>query len=78
MTAARAFARTKPIVAYKAGRFPESAARPRRTPGARLQTRSTRPHRAAGIGRVFAIGTFSNCAELVAVTAGPPARASPS
>ena len=25
MTAARAFARTKPIVAYKAGRFPESA-----------------------------------------------------
>jgi acetyltransferase len=26
MTAARAFARTKPIVAYKAGRFPESAA----------------------------------------------------
>ena len=26
MTAARAFARTKPIIAYKAGRFPESAA----------------------------------------------------
>jgi acetyltransferase len=25
MTAARAFARTKPIIAYKAGRFPESA-----------------------------------------------------
>ena len=44
MTAARAFARTKPIVAYKAGRFPESAAG-RRLPHGRPGRRGRRLRR---------------------------------
>jgi hypothetical protein len=68
MTATRAFARSKPIVAYKAGRFAESARAAASHTGALAgeddvyQAAFDR----AGIARVYDIGAIFDCAELVA------------
>jgi acetyltransferase len=68
MAAARTFARTKPILAYKAGRFPESAAAAASHTGALAG--EDRIYDAAfermGIERVFEIGEIFDCAELLA------------
>jgi acetyltransferase len=67
MTAARAFARTKPIIAYKAGRFPESAQVAASHTGAMASEDSV--YDAAflrtGVARVFDIGDIFDCAELI-------------
>jgi acetyltransferase len=67
MTAARAFARTKPIVAYKAGRFPESAAVAASHTGALAgeDTVYDAAFQRMGIVRVFDIGQIFDCAELI-------------
>lgn len=67
MTAARAFARTKPIVAYKAGRFPESAQAAASHTGALASADATyeAAFARAGIVRVGEIGDIFNLAELV-------------
>lgn len=67
MTAARAFARTKPIVAYKAGRFPESAAVAASHTGALAGEDAVydAAFRRAGVARVFDIGEIFDVAELV-------------
>lgn len=67
MTAARAFARTKPIVAYKAGRFPESAEVAASHTGAMAAEDAVydAAFQRAGIVRVFDIGDIFNYAELV-------------
>ncbi len=67
MTAARAFARTKPIVAYKAGRFPESARAAASHTGAMAAEDAVYDaafHR-IGISRIFDIGDIFDCAELI-------------
>ncbi len=73
MTAARAFARTKPIVAYKAGRFPESARAAASHTGALASEDAIyeAAFERAGIARVFEIGDLFNCAELVGRHRGP-------
>jgi acetyltransferase len=67
MAAARAFARTKPIVAYKAGRFPESARVAASHTGAMAS--EDRVYGAAfrriGVARVFDIGEIFDVAELI-------------
>jgi acetyltransferase len=67
MTAARAFARTKPIVAYKAGRFPESALAAASHTGALASEDAVfeAAFERAGIARVFEIGDIFNVAELI-------------
>ncbi len=68
MTAARAFARKKPIIVYKAGRFPESAAAAASHTGA-LASEDTiydAVFQRAGIARVFDIGDIFNFTELMA------------
>ncbi len=67
MTAARAFARTKPIVAYKAGRFPESAAVAASHTGALAGEDAVydAAFQRMGLARVFDIGQIFDCAELV-------------
>ena len=67
MTAARAFARTKPIVAYKAGRFAESAKAAASHTGALAGEDAVydAAFERAGIARVFEIGDIFDCAELV-------------
>jgi acetyltransferase len=67
MTAARAFARTKPIVAYKAGRFPESAAAAASHTGALAGEDAVydAAFQRMGLARVFDIGRIFDCAELV-------------
>jgi len=67
MTAARAFARTKPIVAYKAGRFPESAAVASSHTGAMASEDAVydAAFQRIGIARVFDIGDIFDCAELI-------------
>ena len=67
MTAARAFARTKPIVAYKAGRFAESARAAASHTGAMASEDAVfaAAFERAGIARVFEIGEIFHCAELV-------------
>jgi len=67
MTAARAFARSKPIVAYKAGRFPESARAAASHTGAMASEDAVYDagFQRAGIVRVFEIGDIFACAELV-------------
>jgi acetyltransferase len=67
MTAARAFARTKPIVAYKAGRFPESAQAAASHTGALASADATydAAFARAGIVRVSEIGDIFNLTELV-------------
>ncbi|MBN1425609.1 GNAT family N-acetyltransferase [Candidatus Fermentibacteria bacterium] len=67
MTAARAFARTKPILAYKAGRFPESAKVAASHTGALASEDAV--YDAAfgriGITRVFDIGDIFDCAAMI-------------
>jgi acetyltransferase len=67
MTAARAFARTKPIVAYKAGRFPESAAVAASHTGAMAAEDDVydAAFQRAGIARVLDIGEIFDCADLI-------------
>ncbi|MFA6316713.1 MAG: GNAT family N-acetyltransferase [Elusimicrobiota bacterium] len=67
MTAARAFARTKPIVAYKAGRFPESAAVAASHTGALAGEDAVydAAFQRMGLVRVHDIGRIFDCAALV-------------
>ncbi len=68
MSAARAFARGKPIVAYKAGRFAESAKAAASHTGAMAGEDAVydAAFQRAGIVRVFEIGDIFDTAELVA------------
>jgi acetyltransferase len=67
MTAARAFARTKPIIAYKAGRFPESAEVAASHTGALAAVDAVydAAFQRAGLARVFDIGEIFAVAELL-------------
>ncbi len=67
MTAARAFARMKPIVAYKAGRFPESAAAAASHTGALAGEDAVydAAFQRMGLARVFNIGEIFDVADLV-------------
>jgi acetyltransferase len=68
MTAARAFARSKPIIVYKAGRFPESAAVAASHTGALASEDNVydAAFRRIGLARVYDIGEIFDCAELIA------------
>jgi len=68
MSAARAFARSKPIVAYKAGRFAESAKAAMSHTGALAGDDEVFDAAAqrAGIERVFEMEDMFDCAELLA------------
>ena len=68
MTASRAFARTKPIIVYKAGRFPESAAVAASHTGALAAEDDVydAAFRRTGLARVYDIGEIFDCAELIA------------
>lgn len=67
MSAARAFARKKPIVVYKAGRFPESAAAAESHTGALASEDSIYDavFRRAGLARVYDIGNIFDFTDLV-------------
>jgi len=67
MTAARAFARTKPIIVYKAGRFSQSAEVASSHTGAMASedTVYDAAFQRAGLARVFDIGDIFDCAELI-------------
>jgi len=67
MTAARSFARSKPIVAYKAGRFPESAKVAASHTGAMAAEDAIydAAFKRIGIARVFDIGDIFDCTELI-------------
>ncbi len=67
MTASRAFARTKPIIAYKAGRFPESAEVAASHTGAMAAEDAVydAAFRRAGIVRIYDIGKIFGIAELL-------------
>ncbi len=67
MTAARSFAHTKPIVAYKAGRFPESAKAAASHTGAMAAEDDVydAAFERAGITRVYDIGDIFDFAELI-------------
>jgi acetyltransferase len=67
MTAARAFARTKPIVVYKAGRFPESAQVAASHTGAMAAEDAIydAAFQRIGVSRVLELGEIFDCAELV-------------
>ncbi|HEX5133237.1 MAG TPA: GNAT family N-acetyltransferase [Candidatus Krumholzibacteria bacterium] len=76
MSAARAFARRKPIIAYKAGRFTESAEAAASHTGALAGVDSVyeAAFRRAGIVRIFEMADMFYCAELLArekIPAGP-------
>ncbi|HUT09041.1 MAG TPA: bifunctional acetate--CoA ligase family protein/GNAT family N-acetyltransferase [Thermoguttaceae bacterium] len=73
MSAARAFARTKPIVAYKAGRFTESAAAAASHTGAMAGVDAVyeAAFQRAGIERIFEIKDMFDCAELLARQESP-------
>lgn len=68
LSAARAFARHKPIVAYKAGRFAESAQAAASHTGALAGVDAVyeAAFRRAGIERVFSVDDMFDCAELLA------------
>jgi acetyltransferase len=68
MSAARAFARRKPIIAYKAGRFAESAAAAASHTGALAGFDAVyeAAFRRAGIVRIMEMADMFNCAELLA------------
>jgi acetyltransferase len=68
ISAARAFARTKPIVAYKAGRFAESAQAAASHTGAMAGVDAVyeAAFQRAGIERIFEIEDMFDCAELLA------------
>ncbi|MDD3732629.1 MAG: acetate--CoA ligase family protein, partial [candidate division Zixibacteria bacterium] len=67
MTAARAFARTKPILAYKAGRFPESARVAASHTGALASEDDVydAAFQRVGVTRVYDIGDIFDCAGLI-------------
>jgi acetyltransferase len=67
MTAARAFARTKPIIAYKAGRYPESAQAAASHTGAMASEDAVydAAFQRIGVARVFDIGDIFDCTELI-------------
>ncbi len=67
MTAARAFARTKPILAYKAGRFAESAQAAASHTGALASEDAVydAAFQRSGLARVFDIGEIFDCAALL-------------
>jgi acetyltransferase len=67
MTATRAFARTKPIIVYKAGRFPESAAVAASHTGALASADDVydAAFQRTGLARVYDIGEIFDCAELI-------------
>lgn len=67
MTAARAFARSKPIIAYKAGRFPESAEVAASHTGAMAAADNVydAAFQRAGIVRIYDIGKIFDVAELI-------------
>ncbi len=67
MTAARAFARKKPIIVYKAGRYPESAAAAASHTGALASEDSIYDavFQRAGIARVYDIGDIFNFTDLI-------------
>lgn len=67
MTAARAFARSKPILAYKAGRFPESAKVAASHTGAMASEDNVydAAFQRVGIARVYDIGEIFDCAGLI-------------
>jgi acetyltransferase len=76
MTAARAFSRTKPIVAYKAGRFPESAEVAASHTGAMAAEDDIydAAFKRIGVARVFNLGEIFDCTELIGrqkIPAGP-------
>jgi len=68
MSAARAFARTKPIVAFKAGRFTESAQAAASHTGAMVGVDAVyaAAFQRAGIERIFQIEDMFDCTELLA------------
>lgn len=68
ISAARAFSRTKPIVAYKAGRFGESARAAASHTGAMAGEDAVcdAAFQRAGIERVFSIDDLFDCAQLLA------------
>lgn len=67
MTAARAFARTKPILAYKAGRFPQSAQAAASHTGAMASEDAVydAAFQRIGLARVLDIGDIFDCAGLI-------------
>lgn len=67
MTAARAFARSKPILAYKAGRFPESAQVAASHTGAMASEDAVydAAFQRIGLTRVDDMGDIFDCAELI-------------
>jgi acetyltransferase len=67
MTAARAFARMKPIIAYKAGRFPQSAEVAASHTGAMASEDAVydAAFQRVGMARVFDIGDIFDCAALL-------------
>lgn len=67
MAAARAFARSKPILVYKAGRFAESAAVAASHTGAMASEDAVydAAFQRIGIARVYDIGDIFDCAELI-------------
>jgi acetyltransferase len=73
LSAARAFARTKPIVAYKAGRFPESAHAAASHTGAMAGVDAVydAAFQRAGIERILEIDDMFDCAELLASQFAP-------
>lgn len=76
MSAARAFSRTKPIVAYKAGRFAESARAAISHTGAMVGEDAVyeAAFQRAGIERVFEFEELFDCAELLARQQTPPGK----
>jgi len=67
MSAARAFARKKPIIVYKSGRFPESAAAAASHTGALASEDNIYDavFRRAGLARVFDIGNIFDFTDLI-------------
>jgi acetyltransferase len=67
MSAARAFARKKPIIVYKSGRFPESAAAAASHTGALASEDSIYDavFRRAGVARVYNIGNIFDFTDLI-------------
>ncbi|WP_182866463.1 bifunctional acetate--CoA ligase family protein/GNAT family N-acetyltransferase [Rhodopirellula sp. JC639] len=73
MSAARAFTRTKPIIAYKAGRFAESAQAATTHTGTMAGVDSVyeAAMKRAGVFRVYSVEQLFDCAKLLAQTKTP-------
>ncbi|MFV2069265.1 MAG: GNAT family N-acetyltransferase, partial [Pirellulales bacterium] len=76
MSAARAFARQKPLIAYKAGRFAASAEAAASHTGAMAGVDSVyeAAMNRAGIVRIFEMGDMFDCAELLSKQKTPSGR----